>query len=129
MLLFPEFLKQPWVPWPVWAAFLFFAGAWVVKTREDWKAGRLNVGRALLVGLSAVLFFFTPMLSNLDVAFQGLNTWHSFQYLAVVLYLNRYRSARGLIGSDVRRHDVDHGRQQGPAGRQLPAERDLIRDD
>ena len=101
VLLFPEFLKQPWVPWPVWAAFLFFAGAWVVKTREDWQAGQLNVGRALLVGLSAVLFFFTPMLSNLDVAFQGLNTWHSFQYLAVVLYLNRYRSARGLIGSEV----------------------------
>lgn len=33
------------------------------------------------------------------MAFQGLNVWHSFQYLAVVLYLNRLRAQRGLIGS------------------------------
>jgi hypothetical protein len=39
-------------------------------------------------------------LANLDVAFQGLNVWHSFQYLAVVLYLNRVRAERGLIGSE-----------------------------
>lgn len=49
--------------------------------------------------VASVLFFLTPTLANLDVAFQGLNTWHSFQYLAVVLYLNRYRAARGMIGS------------------------------
>jgi hypothetical protein len=99
VLLFPQFLKQPWVAWPVWAAFLLFLAAWVVKTQEEWRGGRLHVGKTLLVGLSAILFFTTPMLANLDVAFQGLNTWHSFQYLAVVLYLNRYRAARGLIGS------------------------------
>lgn len=46
------------------------------------------------MGLASVLFFVTPMLANLDVAFQGLNTWHSFQYLALVLYLNRFRSER-----------------------------------
>ena len=34
------------------------------------------------------------------MAFQGLNVWHSFQYLAVVLYLNRVRAERGLIGSE-----------------------------
>ena len=33
------------------------------------------------------------------MAFQGLNTWHSFQYMAVVIYLNRFRQQRGLIGS------------------------------
>jgi hypothetical protein len=51
------------------------------------------------MSLAALLFFVTPALPNLDVAFQGLNVWHSFQYLAVVLYLNRVRSERGLIGS------------------------------
>jgi hypothetical protein len=98
-LLFPEFLKQPWVAWPVWAAFVFFALAFVWKSTREWREGRLHPAKTLLVGLSAVLFFVTPTLSNLDVAFQGLNTWHSFQYLAIVLYLNRYRAAKGLIGS------------------------------
>ena len=32
--------------------------------------------------LAASLFFITPALENLDVAFQGLNTWHSLQYKA-----------------------------------------------
>ncbi len=100
-LLFPEFLKQPWVAWPVWGAFLFFAAAFLWRTLGEWRSGRLNAGKTLLVALSAVLFFLTPLLSNLDVAFQGLNTWHSFQYLAIVLYLNRYRAARGLIGSEL----------------------------
>jgi hypothetical protein len=100
-LLFPEFLKQPWVAWPVWVAFLGFAAAFVWRTAREWREGRLHPAKTLLVGLSAVLFFVTPTQSNLDVAFQGLNTWHSFQYLAVVLYLNRYRAARGLIGSEL----------------------------
>jgi hypothetical protein len=100
-LLFPEFLKQPWVAWPVWAAFLGFAAAFAWRSAREWREGRLHPGKTLLVALSAVLFFLTPALSNLDVAFQGLNTWHSFQYLAIVLYLNRYRAAKGLIGSEL----------------------------
>jgi hypothetical protein len=101
VLLFPAFLKQPWVAWPVWAAFLAFLAAFCMRSIREWRDRRLNAGKTLLVGLAAALFFVTPMLSNLDVAFQGLNTWHSFQYLAIVLYLNRYRAARGLIGSKV----------------------------
>ena len=38
--------------------------------------------------LAAILFFIIPSLENLDVAFQGLNTWHSFLY-----------KAHGMIGS------------------------------
>jgi hypothetical protein len=100
-LLFPAFLKHPWVALPVWALFAFFACAFAVQSLRDARAGRFHPARTLLVGLSAGLFFVTPMLSNLDVAFQGLNTWHSFQYLALVLYLNRFRAERGFIGSDL----------------------------
>jgi hypothetical protein len=99
-LLFPEFLKQPWVAWPVWAAFIGFALAFAWKSTREWREGRLHTGKTLLIVVAAVLFFLTPTLANLDVAFQGLNTWHSFQYLAIVLYLNRYRAAKGLIGSE-----------------------------
>jgi hypothetical protein len=99
-LLFPLFLKETWwVGLPVWIAFAGFAAAFAVRTHRDWRQGKLHQARALLVGLSSVLFFVTPMLANLDVAFQGLNTWHSFQYLALVLYLNRFRAQQGLIGS------------------------------
>jgi hypothetical protein len=99
-LIFPEPLKQPWVAWSVWAVFLFFAAAFAVRSVQEWRQGRLHPAKTLLVAVAAVLFLLTPTLSNLDVAFQGLNTWHSFQYLAVVLYLNRYRAAKGLISSE-----------------------------
>ena len=49
--------------------------------------------------LAACLFFITPAVQNLDVASQGLNTWHSFQYLALVICLNRCRQAHGMVGS------------------------------
>jgi hypothetical protein len=38
--------------------------------------------------------FFTPAFPNLDTAFQGINAWHSFQYLALTWYANRVREQR-----------------------------------
>ena len=98
-LLFPEFLKFEWLGPLAAASFLAFFIAFVVKTIWEWQVGLLHIPKTLHMSLAALLFFVTPALPNLDVAFQGLNTWHSFQYLAVVLYLNRVRSERGLIGS------------------------------
>ncbi len=98
-LLFPEFLKVEWFGPLAAGAFFTFLLAFVVKTVWEWRAGLLHVPKTLHMSLAAVLFFVTPALPNLDVAFQGLNVWHSFQYLAVVLYLNRIRAERGLIGS------------------------------
>ena len=40
-----------------------------------------------------------PPLQNLDTAPQGLDTWHSFHYLAVATVLNRDRWPDGMIGS------------------------------
>jgi hypothetical protein len=36
-----------------------------------------------------------PALDNLDTAFQGLNTWHSFQYLALTYYILKLRQQSG----------------------------------
>ena len=66
---------------------------------REWRAGTLHFAKTLHMSLATGLFLFTPTLDNLDIAFQGLNTWHSFQYLAVVLYLNRLRGERGFIES------------------------------
>jgi hypothetical protein len=98
-LLFPEFLKFEWLGPLAAAGFFTFLIAFILKTIWEWRAGLLHVPKTLHMSLAALLFFVTPALPNLDVAFQGLNTWHSFQYLAVVLYLNQVRSERGLIGS------------------------------
>ncbi len=98
-LLFPAFLRMRFLPSLVWTAFLFFLAAFVVKTVHEIRSGRFHGPKTLHMTLASGLFFLTPALRNLDVAFQGLNVWHSFQYLAVVLYLNRLRAQRGLIGS------------------------------
>ncbi|HWG84205.1 MAG TPA: hypothetical protein VNT60_01885, partial [Deinococcales bacterium] len=99
-LLFPEFLKLPWLPYLVTAGFVTLLLVFVVKTVWEYRVGLFHGPKTLHMSLASVLFFVTPVLPNLDVAFQGLNVWHSFQYLAVVLYLNRVRAERGLIGSE-----------------------------
>jgi hypothetical protein len=99
VLLFPEFLKQEWFAYLASAAFFVMLVLFIVKTVWEYRNGLFHGPKTLHMSLAAVLFFITPMMNNLDVAFQGLNVWHSFQYLAVVLYLNRLRAERGLIGS------------------------------
>lgn len=99
-LLFPEFLKVPWLGWVALAGFGIMLFLFVAKTVWEWRAGLFHGPKTLHMSLASALFFLTPALPNLDVAFQGLNVWHSFQYLAVVLYLNRVRAERGLIGSE-----------------------------
>jgi hypothetical protein len=46
------------------------------------------------MGLTIVVAFFIPAYHELDVAFQGFNTWHSFQYLGLTLYINRLRAKK-----------------------------------
>ena len=99
VLLFPEFLRSPTLAWLALALFGVFAVAFVAVSVVEAAKHRLNGPKTLHMTVAASLFFLTPALQNLDVAFQGLNTWHSFQYLALVLFLNRYRQSVGLIGS------------------------------
>jgi hypothetical protein len=99
-LLFPEFLKQEWFAYLATAGFFVFLLAFIGKTIWEYRTGLFHGPKTLHMSLASVLFFLTPLLANLDVAFQGLNVWHSFQYLAVVLYLNRVRAEKGLIGSE-----------------------------
>lgn len=99
-LLFPEFLKFDWLGPLAAAAFFTFLALFILKTVWEWRRDLFHGPKTLHMTLAAGLFFITPVLPNLDVAFQGLNVWHSFQYLAVVLYLNQVRSERGLIGSE-----------------------------
>jgi hypothetical protein len=88
-LPFPDLLKHDWV---IWAAGLAFAGSLALflgKTVREIREGRAHWPKLLLIGLTVIVSFFLPGADRLDAAFQGFNTWHSFQYLALTWYANR----------------------------------------
>ena len=66
----------------------------VAKTYLEYRAGYVNVPKTLLISLTVLLMFWTPIFPNMDTAFQGVNTWHSFQYLALTWYANRLREQK-----------------------------------
>ena len=47
----------------------------------------------------SALAFIIPLFDNLDVAFQGFNTWHSLQYLALTWFILSRKADTGDIGS------------------------------
>jgi hypothetical protein len=83
-----------WVAYLAFAAFFVLLGAFIVKTVLEWRAGRFNAPKTLLIAITCVVMFWTPAFPNLDTAFQGVNAWHSFQYLALTWWANRIREER-----------------------------------
>jgi hypothetical protein len=59
----------------------------------------MSVPKTLLIGITTLVSFCLPLGSNLDVLFQGYNTWHSFQYLFLLWLINRLRAQHGGIDS------------------------------
>jgi hypothetical protein len=84
---------------PVLAGIVFgiFLVAWIAKTVVEFREERGSVPKTLLISLTTLISFCLPMGSNLDVLFQGYNTWHSFQYLFLLWLINRLRDQRGEI--------------------------------
>jgi hypothetical protein len=99
LLLYPDFLKTDYVFYLVTAAFAASAILFVGKTVNEIRAGVAHYPKILLISLTGTVAFFIPAFPNLDVAFQGFNTWHSFQYLGLTYYINRLRHERGEIGT------------------------------
>jgi hypothetical protein len=83
-----------------WLAALAAAGfavmliLFIAKTYAEYRAGYVNIPKTLLIGLTVLLMFWTPLFPNMDTAFQGVNTWHSFQYLALTWYANKLREQK-----------------------------------
>lgn len=78
------------------AAFVFavMLVLFIGKTYLEYRAGYINAPKTLLISLTVLLMFWTPIFPNMDTAFQGINTWHSFQYLALTWYANKLREQR-----------------------------------
>ncbi len=87
----------PWMVWLAGGAFGIALTLWLVTTLMAWRQGTLHVPKTVFVGLTVIASFFVPALGNLDTAFQGMNVWHSFQYLALTWMLNNIRQGRGEL--------------------------------
>jgi hypothetical protein len=87
----------PWMVWLAGGAFGIALAAWLTKTFLEWRRGTLHGPKTLFIALTVTASFFVPALGNLDTAFQGMNVWHSFQYLALTWMLNNARSTRGEL--------------------------------
>ncbi len=90
---------QTWLAGLVFVVFFAAAAAFAVRTIWEIRTGRFVLPRTMLLGLTAPIAFFVPTVENLDVALQGLNLWHSTQYLGIVYLMNDYRKVRGTISS------------------------------
>jgi hypothetical protein len=87
-------------PWMIWLAGSMFAVSlilWIVKSVWEWRQGVLNWPKTLFITLTVTAAFFVPALGNLDTAFQGMNVWHSLQYLALTWMLNHIRQRKGEL--------------------------------
>ena len=91
----PDFFQQTWFFVVMSTIFTAAATAYVVKTVREIRGGYANWPKTVFIVLTVAVAFSMPMLPNLDTAFQGLNTWHSFQYLALTFYIIKMRDRYG----------------------------------
>ena len=100
VLPYPDWLRQLHLPVLAGLIFGVFLVGWITKTVGEFRQGRASVPKTLLISITTVVSFSLPLGSNLDVLFQGYNTWHSFQYLFLLWLINRLRAERGEIHSN-----------------------------
>lgn len=91
----PDFFKASWLWWAATAVFVIALVAYGVKTFREIRGGYVHWPKTVFIVITVAVAFTMPMLKNLDTAFQGLNTWHSFQYLALTIYIVRLRQQTG----------------------------------
>ncbi len=93
----PGFFKADWLWWSASAVFAVAVIAFTIKTYREWKGGYIHWPKTVFLIITVAVAFTMPLLKNLDTAFQGLNTWHSFQYLALTIYIVRLRKQSGEL--------------------------------
>ncbi|MEX1245108.1 MAG: hypothetical protein WEB59_11435 [Thermoanaerobaculia bacterium] len=99
VLLFPEFLKHRSVAVAFTAGYAIFFLFYVVRTFGEIRRGETSWPRLLFMTMTVAMAFVVPLFDNLDVSFQGFNTWHSLQYLALTWFILGRQAENGQIGS------------------------------
>jgi hypothetical protein len=96
------FTSEGGVPWFfILMTTLFGAAlvAFIVKTIREYRGGYIHWPKTVFIVITVAVACTMPALENLDTAFQGLNTWHSFQYLALTFYILKLRQQSGELQS------------------------------
>jgi len=60
----------------------------------------INWPKTIFIAFTVLVSFTVPALPNMDTAFQGMNTWHSFQYLAITFYIVKLRQQYGNLDAN-----------------------------
>lgn len=115
-LLYPEVLKTPVVTYLITAVFLVSLLLFIIKSVLEMQQGTAHYPKILLVMITVGLALLITSHSGkrLEIAFQGFNTWHSFQYLALTWYISSLRRQRGDITAPVLRWLSDTGKHRFP---------------
>jgi TRAP-type C4-dicarboxylate transport system permease small subunit len=98
-LLFPDSLRHPWVAQAFTVGFAILFLYYVARTFREIRRGASSWPRLAFMAATVALAFIIPIFDNLDVAFQGFNTWHSLQYLALTWFILSRKAETGQIGS------------------------------
>ncbi|MCU0496896.1 MAG: hypothetical protein MUF87_06045 [Anaerolineae bacterium] len=93
----PVFFQQAWFFYVMASVFAAACIAFFAKSVLEYRNGLLNMPKTVFILFTIVIAFIMPALPNLDTAFQGLNTWHSFQYLAITFYIIKIKQAYGQL--------------------------------
>ena len=93
----PSFFEQPWLFYLASLVFGVSLLAFIGKSIYEYRNGIAHLPKIIFISFTVVASFIVPSLGNLDTAFQGMNVWHSFQYLALTWLINRLRQERGEL--------------------------------
>ena len=93
----PDLFQHQWFFIVMSGAFAVALVAFLGKTYMEYRGGYLNMPKTIFILLTVAVAFTMPALPNLDTAFQGLNTWHSLQYLALTFYIIKIRQMYGQL--------------------------------
>jgi hypothetical protein len=101
-ILIPAFLRTALTYWLVWIVFTLLLAAWLAKSWSEARRGVLNGPKTILISVTVTIAFLVPLAAageRLELAFQAVNAWHSFQYLGVVWLIQRVRREQGMTSS------------------------------
>ena len=75
----------------------------IIKSVIEIQQGIAHYPKILLVLITVAMALFITSFNGqrIQIAFQGFNTWHSFQYLALTWYISSLRRRRGDLTSPV----------------------------
>jgi hypothetical protein len=93
----PTFFQAPWLFYVAGAGFFIAFAAFILKSINEYRTGIINWPKTIFITLTVVVFFPLAAFPNLDTAFQGANTWHSFQYLAITFYIIKIKQQYGNL--------------------------------